>query len=569
MIRQLHRVLERGQARAVRRTVALMVVCAVAEGLSLMLLLPVLRALFGPDPASAWPWLGAFAASVALVSYLGYRSDMLGFRTGGELSRSLHHRLGDHLVRLPLGWFTLRRVGEVTGVTSRSVLAVMSVPAHQLRPVVNACCVPLTVFVALFFVDFRPALAALLCVPVVALVHHATGRATARQDAERARLGDEATGRVVEYVRAQPVLRAAGRTGEHMRLLEQALREQSRTERRSALRALPGLLGMTLTVQAALTAVLTVTVYTALYGRIGAAEAMAILVLTARCTEPLLSLAELGGALRANRGELARIEAVLREAPLPEPARPVPAAHGGITFDRVGFARGGRNVLDGLSLDVPDGHSVAIVGRSGAGKTTMLHLAARFHDVHSGAVRVGGADVRDIGTEHLMAQVSTVFQDVYLFEGSIEENVRLGRPDATDQDVRAAAAAARLDEVVTRLPQGWDTRVGEGGAALSGGERQRVTIARALLKNAPVLLLDEATSALDAENEAAIQEGLERLRSGRTVVMVAHRLHTVRTADRIAFLEDGRIVEHGTHDELVRLGGRYADFWKAAAHDAE
>src|SRR5690606_18273636 len=170
--------------------------------------------------------------------------------------------------------------------------------------------------------------------------------------------------------------------------------------------------------------------------------------------------------------------------------------------------------------------------------------------------------VRDIATDVLMSQIAVVFQDVYLFEGTLEENVRLGRPDATDDEVRAAGAAAGLDEVIERLPDGWSSRVGEGGAMLSGGERQRVSIARALLKDAPIVLLDETTSALDPENEAVVRAGLERLTAGRTVLMVAHRLHTVRDADRIVFLDRGRIVEEGTHDELVRRGGRYAQFWE-------
>jgi ATP-binding cassette subfamily B protein IrtB len=211
---------------------------------------------------------------------------------------------------------------------------------------------------------------------------------------------------------------------------------------------------------------------------------------------------------------------------------------------------------------VPEGRRLAVVGPSGAGKSTLLHLVARFHDVDGGAVRLGGVDVRSVPTEVLMERIAVVFQDVHLFAGTIEENVRLGRPGATDAQVRAAAAAARLDEVVGRLPEGWATEVGEGGALLSGGERQRVSIARALLKDAPVVLLDEVTSALDPVNEAAVHEGVERLLAGRTVVMVAHRLRTVRGADHIVFLDGGRIVEEGDHEGLLRRGGRYADFWR-------
>ncbi len=191
----------------------------------------------------------------------------------------------------------------------------------------------------------------------------------------------------------------------------------------------------------------------------------------------------------------------------------------------------------------------------------MLQLLARFYDVDAGAVRVGGLDVRAVDTQVLMARIAIVFQDVYLFDGTIEENVRLGRPDADQAEVRAAATAAQLGEVIERLPGGWAANVGEGGALLSGGELQRVSIARALLKNAPIVLLDEVTSALDPVNEAAVHEGIERLMAGRTVVMVAHRMRTVRRADRVVFLDGGRIVEEGGHDELLRRGGRYADFW--------
>jgi ATP-binding cassette subfamily B protein len=236
-------------------------------------------------------------------------------------------------------------------------------------------------------------------------------------------------------------------------------------------------------------------------------------------------------------------------------------AHHDLEFESVTFGHDGRTVLDGLSLSVPQGRRLAVVGPSGAGKTTLLRLLARFHDVDAGAVRVGGVDVRAIGAEALAAQTAIVFQDVYLFDTTIEENVRLGRPGASAAQVRAAATAARLDEVVERLPQGWATEVGEGGALLSGGERQRVSIARALLKDAPIVLLDEVTSALDPVNEAAVHEGIERLMAGRTVVVVAHRLRTVRRADHVVFLDGGRIAEEGTHDELVRRGGRYADFW--------
>ncbi|MBP5888868.1 ABC transporter ATP-binding protein [Streptomyces scabiei] len=564
MISLLLRVLGDEHAGPLRRTLSLMTVAAVAEGLAYALLVPILRALFGSEPQHAWGWLGAFAAAASVCALLRYRADVSGFRAGAALSRGLHHRLGDHLARLPLGWFTPRRVGDVTVLASRSVLQVMAVPAHRLQPLISAGVLPLTVVIVMLCYDWRLGVAAVVAKPVVAAALIWTGRATAAHDAERARRGDEAAGRVVEYLRAQPVLRVGGRTSERFRLLDDALDGQRRAVRRSALSALPGVLGLSFTVQAVFTALLVLGTWLALGGRIEPAEVLALLVLAARCVDPLLSLSDLSGQMRASRGELERLDTVLREPPLAEPGKPVEPRGSGLVLDSVVLRRGGRTVLDGVSLTVPEGKRVAVVGPSGAGKSTLLQLLARFHDVDAGAVRLGGVDVRDIGTEDLMSRVSVVFQDVYLFDGTIEENVRLGRPDADEADVLAAAAAARLDEVVARLPDGWATRVGEGGAVLSGGERQRVSIARAMLKDAPVVLLDEATSGLDPENEQAVQDGLDRLLAGRTVVVVAHRLRTVRETDLIAFLDGGRIVEQGTHEELLRRGGRYAQFWQVS-----
>ncbi|WP_329376910.1 ABC transporter ATP-binding protein/permease [Streptomyces sp. NBC_01351] len=561
MIRMLLRVLGHQHSRPMRRTLALMTTTAVVEGLSYALLLPVLRALLGDTPEDAWPWLGAFGTAVGAYAVLRYLSDLSGFRVGTTLLRGVYHRLGDHLARLPLGWYGAARVGDLSVLAGQGVLQAMSVIAHLMAPFVSAAVTPLTIVTVILAANWQLGLAALAAVPIVAAIQILTGRSTAAEDAERAAGDREAADRVIEYLRAQPVLRAGGRTAERFRLLDDSLQQVRQASRRSTLSALPGALGLTLTVQAVFTAMLVLGAYLALGGGIGTAELLTILVLASRCADPLLSLADLGGKLRGARGELVRLDAVLRTEPLPQDPDPVQPVGHGVEFDAVTFRHGGHTVFENLSLSVPAGQRLAVVGPSGAGKTTLLQLLARFHDVDAGAVRVGGADVRAVGTSDLMARFAIVFQDVYLFDGTIEDNVRLGRPDATETEVRAAAAAARLDEVVDRLPDGWATGVGEGGARLSGGERQRVSIARALLKDAPIVLLDEVTSALDPVNEAAVHTGIERLMAGRTVMMVAHRMRTVQHADRIVFLDAGHIVEEGGHDELLRRGGRYADFW--------
>ncbi|MFJ2743749.1 ABC transporter ATP-binding protein [Streptomyces sp. NPDC087440] len=561
MIRTLLRVLGDQYAAPLRRTVALMTATAIAEGLSYALIVPVLSNLLGGTPQDAWPWLGGFGGALLLYAVLRYLSDLSGFHVGSALLRGLYHRLGDHLARLPLGWYGPRRIGEVSVLASRGVLDAMSVIAHLLAPFVAASVTPLTIVVVLLALNWQMGLAALVAVPVVAGIQVWAGRATAAGDEERTVRDEEATSRVVEFLQAQPVLRAGGRSGERFRLLDDSLQEVQRSSRRATFSALPGAIGLALTVQAVFTALLALGTYLALGGNLGVAETLTTMVLAARCADPLLSLTDIGGKLRGARSVLAKLDTVLSTEPLPEPADPVHPTGHAVDFDAAVFRHGERTVVDGVSLSVPQGTSLAVVGPSGAGKSTLLQLLARFYDVDAGAVRVGGADVREIASDVLMSQISIVFQNVYLFDGTIEDNVRLGRPDATDAEVRAAAAAACLDEVIERLPDGWATHVGEGGALLSGGERQRVSIARALLKDAPIVLLDEVTSALDPVNEAAVQEGVERLMAGRTVVMVAHRMRTVRRADRVAFLDGGHIVEEGTHDELLQRGGRYADFW--------
>jgi ATP-binding cassette subfamily B protein len=232
-----------------------------------------------------------------------------------------------------------------------------------------------------------------------------------------------------------------------------------------------------------------------------------------------------------------------------------------LTGVRFGYGDPGAPVLDGLDLHVPAGTTLALVGPSGAGKTTVTKLIARFFDVDAGRVEVGGRDVRDLATADLMNAVALVFQDVHLMDGTLEDNIRAGRPDSTDEEVRSAARRARVSSIADRLPDGWASRVGEGGRLLSGGERQRVAIARALLKDAPIVLLDEATSALDAENEAAVQQALTELATGRTLIVIAHRLSTITTADRIAVLSHGHIVESGTHPQLLAQGTLYARLW--------
>ena len=562
MIRALLAVAGPDRAGALRGNIVGLVAESVLMGAGFVLLVPLLTAALNDDLDAAWSWLAALAALLAVYAVVRYRTQLAGYKAALALGDALFTRLGNHIAKLPLGWFNPGRVGQVGRLTSQGVIDVIGVPAHLLRPVVSAIVTPLTVIALMFLFDWRLALAALVTVPIVAWVYRWTGDLVQRTDHRSDAAAAEAAGRIVEFAQAQGVLRAFGQANRGFDQLDKALREQRDAGRTQIFTVVPAFSSFALVVQLAFTIVLLLGTSLALGGEIGAAELIVLLVLAVRYVEPLIAAADLGGALRISRNALDRMNALLTTKPLAEPASAVPPRDAAIAFEGVRFAYDEAPVLHNVSLAVPERTMTAIVGPSGSGKTTILRLIARFWDVDSGTVQVGGADVREISTEDLHRMISVVFQEVYLFDGTIEENIRMGAPRASDEQVREAARLARVDEVVDRLPNGLASRVGEGGAALSGGERQRVSIARAILKDAPIVLLDEATAALDPLNEAAVQEALRALTHDKTLIVVAHRLQTVRAADSIVVLDDGRVVEEGTHDELVVVNGRYAAFWR-------
>ncbi|MEE4025172.1 ABC transporter ATP-binding protein [Gordonia sp. PKS22-38] len=540
------------------------VVYGTAQGLAMLTLVPFVRHLLDGDIDAAAAWLWPLAVLVAVGACACYIQAMQGMRMAVYSMRMLHHRLGDHMVTLPLGWFTRDRVGDVSQIAVKGTMFVGSTGAHFITPVVANTVSSVVVVIGLCFFDWRIGVLMIAGALLLALVGRASSAMLA--DAENTKRGAtvDVNNRVLEFARCQAVLRAFGDAGSHHVPLSESLAQQARIGKAMMWRSVLGILLNGLSVQIVFSAVLAFGAWLAVTDRIEPALLIAIFGLAARFFGPIGELAELGSTLRMSTDEINRITGVLDTERMPAPDRPKELTdHGSIELDSVAFAYDDSSpVLRDVSFVARPGTMTALVGPSGSGKTTIFRLIARFYDVTDGGVRVGGVDVRDQDTVTLMGQLSQVFQDVYLFDDSLRENIRIGRPEATDAEIAAAAEIAGVTQIVERLPEGWNTRVGEAGSALSGGERQRVSIARALLKNAPIVLFDEATSALDPENEAHVAASIRALADNSTVVVIAHKLSTVVAADQIVVLDDtGRVVDIGRHHELLARGGRYAEFW--------
>ncbi|HEU4815556.1 ABC transporter ATP-binding protein [Janthinobacterium sp.] len=551
-----------------RRYCAMALAYGVLSGLTITALVLALGRLLTGDTDGAALWLSVLLAGLAACWAWRRQVEKAGVRVGVTVLQGARQRLGDHVARLPVGWFTPANTARLGHVITQGMMNVAQLPAHVLTPVICGAVTPLVLVAALFALQWQLGVMALLALPLLAGALRLTAHLGQRADDAYHHHFAHTSQRLVEFAQAQSVLRAFNGEGGGTRFLQQAIDAQRHAGRRLIyLSALSSVLNAW-TVQAIFAALLAAAglwLSSLLCTESGAPDAIAVIVallLVVRFVDPLQEVASYGEVLRGARGPLDAARDIFAVQPLPEAHKPQALRDGAVELRGVGFryAQEQADVLTDINLHIAPGSMTALIGASGSGKTTLVRLIARFFDASAGAVLVGGVDVRDMSSEQLAGQISQIFQDSYLFQGSIGDNIRIGKPGAADAEVLEAARQAGVAEIIARLPQGLDTPVGEGGARLSGGERQRIAIARALIKDAPILLVDEATAALDAENQAAIAEALARLRGKRTVIVIAHQLSTVAMADRIVVLDGGRVREQGTPATLRAQGGLYAHF---------
>ena len=508
-------------------------------------------------------WAAVGFALLSMIIYVGSLmcSHVAAFHVQAEMRSQMMH----HIVTLPMGFMDSEGSGKIRKIVNESSAATETYLAHQLPDQTGAYATPVGLLVLLLVFDWRLGLLSL--VPVVAaflIMGSMTGEKMQQKMKEYQNALEEMSSEAVEYVRGIPVVKTFGQSVFSFKRFQTSIKNYEKwTISYTKDLRMPMVLYTTI-----INAVFSVLIATAFF--FTASDAYLLNLLFYIIITPIITVT-LNKIMFASENQmivadaLERIDGILDRQPLPETKDGRAVEDSSVTFENVSFRyeNASKDALHQISLQIKDGEHVAFVGPSGGGKTTLASLAARFFDTTEGTVRIGGVDVRDIPSEKLMEKVSFVFQDSKLLKMSIYDNVRMGKKDATREEVLQALKDAQCEDIIAKMPNGIDTVIGSKGTYVSGGEAQRLSIARAMLKAAPILILDEATAFADPDNEAKVQAAFSRLSEGKTVIMIAHRLSSVVDADRICVLKDGEIREMGTHKDLVANVGIYAHMWEA------
>lgn len=514
------------------------------------------------DPMVPWEALTGIAVSIVLRFIFSYGKNRLQESIGYEVAARDRIEIGERLKHVPLGYFSKVKTGDIlaTATTELGVLELQGM--KMVDAVINGY---ISVFAIVCFLAFMSPLAALISLAGVglsALALWGINRKSARLTPKAHEATERLAGAIVEYMRGLATAKSYGRENTAIEPMAEAIDDLSAKRIDIEYGFTPLNVAHLSAIKLASVGVVAVAAFAALAGQMDLWVFIALALFSFTIFAGVENVSDSAHMLGDLNDILGKLEELKAAPVIDEDGQEVALTHTGIEFDHVDFSyeKDGKQILRDVSFSIPEGTTCALVGPSGAGKTTIANLMARFYDVDGGCIRVGGHDVRELTCDSLLEDFAMVFQNVYLFDDTVAANIGFGRAGATREEIEEAARRACCYDFIMELPQGFDTRVGEGGAALSGGQKQRISIARALLKDAPIIILDEATASVDPENEALIQHAIAELTADKTVVAIAHRLATIRNADQILVVDGGGIAQRGTHDDLLQQEGTYRRF---------
>jgi len=527
-----------------------------------LILVKLLNPSFGPqDYGYVWKlaWITVLAVLARLV--FGYLSNLLAHLAAFDILYGLRTNLAKHLGHLPMGYFTRKTSGEIKKTVSEDVENIELFVAHHIRDAVEGI-IPIITIAYLFFVDWRMALVALIPLPIGLLLISAMRNVV--EDAVRKWHDslEKMNATIVEYVRGMPVIKVFNQTATSFSRFKDSVNAYRDFTVLCAKKQTPYWAAFTVLVGAPLFFLLPFGTWFYLNGSLSLPKLLLCLMLGSGYMIPFLKFAAVGSLLSRISEGVRRMDRIFSEPEIPAPDTPkIPESYD-IEFRDVSFSYGEEEVLHEVGFKAKEGTVTALVGPSGAGKTTIAQLLPRMWDIDKGKIFIGGVNIKNIPLGELMNMIGFAFQDVYMFSDTAYENIRMGMKNVKEEDIIRAAKIAHCHEFIEKLPNGYNTVIGEGGKVhLSSGEKQRIALARMVLKNPPIVIMDEAIASVDPENEAKILDAFAEIIKGKTVIVIAHRLSTVTDADQILVVDNGRIVERGMHDELLKLGGLYKKMW--------
>ena len=512
----------------------------------------------------------ALTAGLAIIASIALRAALMWLRAraeetvAAERSNEVRIRIGEALKRVPLGYFDNHPSGEILSALTTELSFVEIHGMRMVDMLGNGYITAAAMVAFLAFMDLRVCILALAAIAVATVVLELMFKNSARLSPAQNDAREDMAQATLEYIHGMPVVKSYRQVDAAVSAVRSAYARSRNVNLKTELAFQPFNALLLFVTRSASIGVIVIVCISFLNGTISLLNFCTLVMFSFMLFQSIEACGDAAYVIGHIGEVIDRLDAIESAPAIDDNCKAVKLEHHNLEMHDVSFAYGdGPLVLNGMSLTIPEGTTAALVGGSGSGKTTVAKLFARFYDATGGSVRIGGHDVRELSCDSILADFSMVFQDVYLMDDTIERNIALSRPDAQFEEIVEAAKAARCDEFIEALPEGYKTKVGEGGARLSGGERQRISIARAILKDAPLVVLDEATASVDPENEAEIQAALAQLCKGKTVLEIAHRLSTIEEADQIFFLRDGRVAEQGTHEELISHSGPYHDFVEA------